>query len=145
MISPFVVVATCASMPQFRHESVYSVRILSLLMLSAMPGMLGRNAAASIDLNSCNEVLFEDTVIILVEVVLETLSICLVGLILSCSKRFVQVPKLPWEVGAGQAIEMSVTFSHRFQMNMQYANDHRFQMNMQYANDGLRLNFTHCW
>ena len=56
MISPFVVVATCASMPQFRHESVYSVRILSLLMLSAMPGMLGRNAAASIDLNSCNEV-----------------------------------------------------------------------------------------
>ena len=119
MISPFVVVATCASIPQFRHESVYSVRILSLLMLSAMPGMLGRNAAASIDLNSCNEDLFEDTtVIILVEVVLETLSICLVGLILSCNKRFVQVPKLPWEVGAGQAIEMSVTFSHRFQMNM---------------------------
>jgi hypothetical protein len=60
-----------------------------LLMLSVMPGMLGRNAAASIDLNSCNEVLFEDTVIILVEVMLETLSIRLIGLMLSYSKRFV--------------------------------------------------------
>ena len=118
MVSPFVVVATCASMPHFWHESVYSVRILSLLMLSAMPGLLGRNAAASIDLNSCKEVLFEDTVIILVQVVLETLSKRLIGLILSCSKRFVQVPKLPWEVEAGQAIEMSATFSHGFQMNI---------------------------
>jgi hypothetical protein len=86
------------------------------LMLSTMPGMLGRNAAASIDLNSCKEGLF-DTVNILVEV-LKTLSICLIDLILSCSKRFVQVPKLPWEVEAGQAMEMSVTFSHRFSMNM---------------------------
>ncbi len=56
-------------MSQFWHETVYSsVRILSLLMLSAMPGMLGRNAAALIDLNSCNDVLFENTVNILVEV-----------------------------------------------------------------------------
>ena len=115
MVSPFVVVATCASMPQFWHESVYLVRILSLLMLSAIPGMLGRNAVASIDLNFCREGLFETVNFFLG--MLET-AICLIGLILSCSKRFVQVPKLPWEVEAGQAIEMSATFSHRFQMNM---------------------------
>ena len=115
MVSPFVVVVTCTSILQAWHESVYSVRILSLLMLSAMPGMLGRNAAASIE-NSCKEGLF-DTVNILVEV-LETLSICLIGLILSCSKQFVQVPRLPWEAKAGRAEEISVTFSHRFQMNM---------------------------
>ncbi len=105
MISPFVDVATCVSMPQFRHESVYSVRILSLLMLSAMPGMLGRNAAASIDLNSCKESLFDT-----VQLMLVTLAACLIGLMLSCSKRFVQVPRLPWGAEAPeQAKGMQLT------------------------------------
>jgi hypothetical protein len=75
----FVVVATCALMPQAWHESVYSVRILSLLMLSAIPGMLGRNAVASIDLNSWKEGLFERINFLLG--MLET-TLCLIGLIL---------------------------------------------------------------
>ena len=101
-------------MPQPRHESVYSVRILSLLMLSAIPGMLGRNAVASIDLNSCREGLFQTVNFLLG--MLET-TICLIGLILSCNKRFVRVPRLSQEVKAGHAKEMQLTFfSHRFQM-----------------------------
>ncbi len=55
MVSPFVLIATCASMSQVWHELVYSVRILSLLILSATLGMLGRNAVASIVLNSCKD------------------------------------------------------------------------------------------
>ena len=62
-------------------------------MLSAIMGMLGRNAAASIDLNSCKEDLFDMVNVLLG--MLETLSICLIGLILSCNKQLVQVPRLP--------------------------------------------------
>ncbi len=51
-------------------------------------------------------------------------TICLIGVILSCNKQFVQVPRLPQEVEAGHAKEMQLTFFiHRFQMKMKYADN----------------------
>jgi len=92
-------------MPQIRHELVYLVRILSLSMLSAIPGVLCKKAAASVDLNSCKESLFDT-----VKLMLVTLLACLIGLMLSCSKRFVQVPRLPWGAEAPeQAKGMQLT------------------------------------
>jgi len=74
-------------------------------MLSAIPGMLCIKAAASIDLNSCKESLFDT-----VKFMLVTLSACFIGLMLSCSKQFVQVPRLPWQAKAPeQAKGMQLT------------------------------------
>ena len=68
-------------------------------MLSAIPGVLCKKAAALIDLNSCKESLFDTVKLILA---------CLIGLILSCSKRFVQVPRLPWGAEAPEQAKQRV-------------------------------------
>ena len=74
-------------------------------MLSAIPGVLCKKATVSIDLNSCKESLFDT-----VKFMLVTLSACLIGLMLSCSKWFVQVPRLPWGAEAPeQAKGMQLT------------------------------------